>query len=102
MKLETERIQYWIGKGAIPSNTAARLLKKNGMKDMDKYMDTYTKKKSKNEAPPEVVAPTPAVQAAPAEAAKEEAAPAEAPAAPVADAPAETPQAEGSDTAPKA
>lgn len=59
-----ERITHWIKHGALPSNTAARLLKKAGMKDMEKYMETYTKKKPKK-APPEGEA-APAVPAVPA------------------------------------
>jgi small subunit ribosomal protein S16 len=47
-----ERIMHWIKHGALPSNTAARLLRKAGMKDMEKFMETYTKKKPKK-APPE-------------------------------------------------
>ncbi len=80
-----ERIVHWITKGAIPSDTVARLLKKEGLKDMDKFIERYKKQKSKKEP---VEAP-PAPAAAPvAEAAPE--APVEAPAA---EAPAETPAA---------
>ncbi|MDD4319790.1 MAG: 30S ribosomal protein S16 [Candidatus Peribacteraceae bacterium] len=62
-----ERILHWIGKGAVPSETVARLLRRAGMKDMDKYISTYTKKKSKKAAP-EGDAPAPAAApAAPAE-----------------------------------
>ncbi|MDB4977932.1 MAG: small subunit ribosomal protein [Candidatus Peribacteria bacterium] len=46
-----ENITKWIEKGAIPSNTVARLLRKNGMKDMDKFIATYTKRKSKKDVP---------------------------------------------------
>ncbi len=56
-----ERIQYWIGKGAIPSTTVARLLKKAGLKNMEKFIETYTKKKPKKEeaaAPAAAPAPT--------------------------------------------
>lgn len=42
-----ERIQHWIAKGAIPSETVARLLKKAGLKDMDKFIHRYTKRKVK-------------------------------------------------------
>lgn len=42
-----ERITFWIGNGAIPSETVARLLRKAGLKDMDKFIHTYSKKKSK-------------------------------------------------------
>jgi small subunit ribosomal protein S16 len=51
-----DRIQHWMSKGAIPSNTVARLLRKQGYKNMDKFIQTYTKKKSKSEQPAEAVA----------------------------------------------
>jgi small subunit ribosomal protein S16 len=66
---KAERIQHWLSKGAIPSETIARLLKRAGVEGMDKYMHTYTKKKSKKEAPAEAAAapaPAPAAPAAPA------------------------------------
>lgn len=31
VRLEKEKIQAWIGKGAVPSDTVAALLKKNGI-----------------------------------------------------------------------
>ncbi len=61
---ETERIAYWISMGAVPSDTVARLLHRQGVKGMDKFMVRYAKRKSKN-APPEVAAPV-AAPAAPA------------------------------------
>lgn len=66
-KIESEKIQEWITKGAIPSDTVARLLRKNGLKDMDKFIKRYPKRRSKN-APPEEVAPKPAAAAPVAEA----------------------------------
>ena len=71
-EVNKERIAFWVGKGALPSETMARLLKKAGVSGMDKYMSRYTKQKPKN--PEEAPAAAPAA-AAPAEA------PAEAPAA---------------------
>ncbi len=50
------KIQEWIKKGAIPSDTVARLLRKSGMKNMDKYIQRYVKRRSKK-APPEEAAP---------------------------------------------
>lgn len=73
LELNTERISHWVSKGAIPSDTTARLLKKNGMKGMEKYIQRYTKRTTKN---PSEEAPAPAPAAPAAEAA------------PVADAPA--------------
>lgn len=63
-----DRVEYWVSKGAKPSDTMARLLKRAGMKNMEKFMLKYTKQKSKSEAPAE--APK---AAAPAEAAASEA-----------------------------
>ncbi len=44
-----DRIAFWISKGAQPSNTVARLLKRAGMEGMEKFMVRYTKQKSKSE-----------------------------------------------------
>lgn len=57
---DTERVAYWISKGAKPSDTMARLLKKNGMKDMDKFILRYVKQKSRKEAPAEAAPAAPA------------------------------------------
>lgn len=62
-----EKINEWIKKGAIPSDTVARLLKKEGLKDMDKFIKKYTKQRAKK-APPEAPAqaatePAPAPEA---------------------------------------
>lgn len=72
---DAERIAYWISKGAVPSDTVARMLKRNGMKDMDKFIARYTKQRSKSAPAEEPAAPTPAPAAeAPAPAAEPEAA----------------------------
>lgn len=78
-----EQINAWIAKGATPSDTVARLLKKAGFKNMDKFIVRYAKQKSKKEQPKAPADAAPAAAPAPA---------AEAPA-PAADAPAETPAA---------
>lgn len=67
--VDTKRIEEWISKGAVPSNTVARLLKREGVKGMDKFVLRYTKRRSKN-APAEVPAAAP-VSAPVAEAAPE-------------------------------
>ena len=57
-----DRVANWISNGATPSNTAARLLNNAGMKGLEKYIDTYTKKKPKKEPeekPEEAPAPAP-------------------------------------------
>jgi small subunit ribosomal protein S16 len=76
-------IRQWVSKGAVPSDTVARLLKRAGMTDMDKFIVRYAKQKSKKEQAAE---PAPAAPAA--------AAPAAAEAAPAAEAKAEEPKAE--------
>lgn len=76
-KCDTERVAYWVSKGAQPSDTMARLLKRHGMEGMDKFIVRYSKQRSRKDPPPEA-APAPAPAAAPAPA---ETAPAETPAA---------------------
>lgn len=69
---EDAKIEQWISKGAIPSDTVARLLRKAGLKNMDKFISTYAKQKSKKEPVEAPAAPAPAApvaEAAPAEAA---------------------------------
>lgn len=70
-KIEKEKIEQWVSKGARPSDTLARLLKKEGLKDMDQFIQRYTKQRSKS-APAEepaaaAPAPAPASEAAPVE-----------------------------------
>jgi len=102
-KCDKERVMYWISKGAIPSDTMARLLKRDGAEGMEKYMLRYAKQRPKKDPPPEppAPAPTPVPVAEPVEAvapaaeaapAAPEVAPAETPAATEV-APAETPAA---------
>lgn len=67
-----DRIEYWVSKGAQPSDTVASLLKMNGVTNMEKFIGPrHFKRKKKNE---EEVAPAPVAAAAPAPV--EEAAPA--------------------------
>jgi small subunit ribosomal protein S16 len=47
LEIDTEKVMEWISKGAQPSNTVASLLKKLGMKDMERYMSAPNKKKKK-------------------------------------------------------
>lgn len=78
VELKKERITHWISKGATASDTAARLLGKNGVKGLEKYVTRYTKKRPKGEEPPVPAAAAPAAPTAerPAAAAPEEAKPA--------------------------
>lgn len=62
-RLNKERIEYWMSKGAQPSSTMAALLKKNGFGDMDKFM--YTRpQRSKKKGAEGAAAGAPAVPAA--------------------------------------
>lgn len=91
VSVEKERISHWVKHGAHPSDTVARLLKRQGMENMDRFIQRYAKRKSKN---PEAEAAAPASAPAPAAKAPEaEAAPAAEAPAPAADAPAEAPAA---------
>lgn len=57
-----ERIEYWVSKGAQPSDTVASLLKMNGVTNMEKFIGPrHFKRKKKNE---EEVAPAPVAAAA--------------------------------------
>lgn len=58
-----DRVEYWISKGAQPSDTLARHLKRVGMKNMEKFILRYAKQKSKSEVP--AAAPAAAPVAAP-------------------------------------
>ena len=73
-----ERITHWISKGAIPSDTVARILAKKGMKGLDKYFQKYAKQRPKGEEPPAPEAPAAPAAEIKAEAPKEEAPKAEA------------------------
>lgn len=72
LEFDAERIEFWVKKGAIPSDTLARLLKSKGVKGMDPYVLRYAKRKSKGEQPEEAApaaaaAPAPVAEAAPVE-----------------------------------
>lgn len=44
-----DRVGHWLTVGAQPSDTAARLLTRAGMKGLEKFVRRYTKKKKKGE-----------------------------------------------------
>ena len=56
---DKERVQYWISVGAQPTETVARILHKNGVGGMDRFVDFKKKynKKSKSGGGEEVAAP---------------------------------------------
>ena len=63
----TERVAYWLSKGAQPSDTVAVLLKKQGLKGMEKYIALRNlSRKSKKAVEATPVAPAPAAKAEPA------------------------------------
>lgn len=45
--LKKERVIYWISKGALPTDSVASLLKKEGMENMDRYLEPRDKKRAK-------------------------------------------------------
>jgi small subunit ribosomal protein S16 len=65
LEVDVEKIQAWIKKGAKPSSTLARLLKAQGVKDMEKFINKMHDRKKKN-AEEAVAAPAAAASAAPA------------------------------------
>lgn len=42
-----ERVSYWISVGALPTDSVAALLKKEGMENMDRYIKPRNKKRLK-------------------------------------------------------
>ncbi len=63
-----ESIAQWIGKGATPSDTVARLLRKAGLKNMERFIRKYSKKRPKSEkeaaaSPPPSSAPVSTAEA---------------------------------------
>ncbi len=44
---DKDRIMHWISKGAIPSDSVAALLKKQGLTNMDKYLEPRNRKRAK-------------------------------------------------------
>lgn len=70
IKFDKDRVNYWISKGAKPSETVASLLKAEGMPNMDQYIKFQTNRKSRaKKAGPEPVAEAPKADAPAAEAA---------------------------------
>lgn len=61
LEFDKERVEHWVKMGAQPSDTVARLLKREGVDNMDKFIEKYTKKKKRKEKKGEVkAAPKPA------------------------------------------
>lgn len=64
LEIDLEKVKGWISKGAQPSATVASLLKREGMADMDKYLDAPNRKAKKKKESPEEEASTEATPAA--------------------------------------
>jgi len=47
LEFDASRVDHWIKNGAIPTDTVARLLHKQGLKGLEKYIERYTKKRKK-------------------------------------------------------
>ena len=56
-EFEKDRLDHWIKMGACPSNTAARLLTRAGVKNLEKFIQRYAKQKKKGEEEAPVEAP---------------------------------------------
>lgn len=65
ISVNKERIEYWISKGALPSDSVAALLKGQGFSNMERYLEPRThKRKKKGEGSAEKTpAPAPATAA---------------------------------------
>ena len=74
--VDKEKISYWISKGAIPSDSVAVLLKKQGMENMDRYLLPRNHKRTKKGAEATAAKAGQEVKKAPAAAPAAEAAPA--------------------------
>ena len=53
LSVNQDRIDYWISVGAKPSETVARLLAKEGKKEMEKYFRVHEHKRAPKKAPEE-------------------------------------------------
>jgi len=69
LSFDKEKTEQFLKNGATPSDTVARLLKKAGVSGLDKFIQTYTKKRSKS-APAEEKPAVPVKKEKPAEEAK--------------------------------
>ena len=63
--INKEKIAYWISKGAKPSDSVAALLKKEGMENMDKYLEPRNKKRKMKGEEVKPQAPAAAAPASP-------------------------------------
>ena len=59
-EFDKDRVEHWLKQGAAPSDTVARMLTTAGIKDLEKYIERYTKKKKRKEAEEEPAEAPPA------------------------------------------
>lgn len=57
LKVDAKKVEALVAKGAVVSDTLARLFKKDGMKGMEKFIRRYTKQRSKSAPAEEPAAP---------------------------------------------
>ena len=69
VKVDKDRVLYWISKGAIPTDTVASLLKREGMPNMERYLEPRNKKRKKKGEQEEAAKEAPKESAQPAAAA---------------------------------
>jgi small subunit ribosomal protein S16 len=56
LKVDLERVKYWLSVGAQPTDTMAAMLKREGMEGMEKYMEPRNKQRKKKKKTPEAPA----------------------------------------------
>ena len=49
LEKKDDRIKHWVAKGAVPSDTVARLLRRAGLDGMDTFIKRYAKRTSKKD-----------------------------------------------------
>lgn len=71
LEVKKDRFEYWVSKGATPSDTIASMMKREGVAGMEKFIGNRSKKRKPTKAPAEVAAaPAPEAPAAEASAAE--------------------------------
>lgn len=68
MDVKKDRFEFWVSKGATPSDTVASMMKAQGVAGMEKFIGNRNKKRKPTKAPAEVAA-APAAEAPASEAA---------------------------------
>lgn len=66
LELKKERIEYWLSKGAQPTDTVAVLLKNAGFAKMESFIEPRDKQRKKKKGGEAAAEGAPAAQAAPA------------------------------------